>query len=360
MKKRSKSIILVFSLLLAVFLTACGNDEKVNTNTPVKVKVEKIVKVEVPFQYEYPGNVEGVRRTKLSTKLMGTLIYFPFEAGTKIKKGQILAKIKSADLEAKKGQVNANILQAKAAFTNMEINYKRIKRLYALESASKKELEDTELAYKMAKERLKAAEEMKKEISDVLSYSIIKAPFNGYIVNKFFEQGDITAPGRPIMIVESFNKFKVKAQVPADEINLFSKESNVKAYIDAVSSEPFIGKVQEINPGGNSYSKQFEVQILLDGTGVADSKIMSGMYARVVLENKTKPVIAINKNYLVRRGQLVGVYSVSNRNEALLRWVRLGKTIGNKVEILSGLSAGETVITDKDKIKDGQKIEVIK
>lgn len=360
MRKKYNTIILISFLLLAVFFTACGNDENVKINTPIKVKVKKIIKVEVPFQYEYPGNVEGVRKAKLSTKLMGTLIYFPFEAGTKITKGQILAKIKSAGLDAKRGQVNANILQAKAAFNNIKINYKRIKRLYALESASKKELEDTELAYKMAKERLKAAEEMKKEISDVLSYSIIKAPFNGYIVNKFFEQGDITSPGRPIMTVESFNKFKVNAQVSADEINLFTRGGEVKVYIDAVSPEPFIGKVKEINPGGNSYSKQFGVQILLNKKGVAKSKIMSGMYARVVLENKTKPIIAINKNYLVKRGQLEGVYTVSTRNEALLRWVRLGKTIGNKVEILSGLSAGEVVITDKNKVKDGQKIEVVK
>jgi len=98
----------------------------------------------------------------------------------------------------------------------------------------------------------------------------------------------------------------------------------------------------------------------LNKKGVANSKIMSGMYARVVLENKTKPIIAINKNSLVKRGQLEGVYTVSTRNEALLRWVRLGKTIGNKVEILSGLSAGEVVITDKNKVKDGQKIEVVK
>ncbi len=360
MKILFRTTLSITFISLVIFLSSCGNDEKVNTGKPVKVNVKKILKVEVPFQYEYPGNVAGVKRAKLSTKLMGTLIYFPFDAGTKIKKGQVLAKIKSSDLKAKKEQVNANILQAKAAFNNMEINYKRMKKLYALESASKKELEDIEMAYKIAKEKLKAAKEMEKEISDVLSYSVIKAPFDGYIVNKFFEQGDITAPGNPLMIVENFNDFKVVAQVPADEINLFKKDGMVKIYIDAVSSEPFMGKVNEINPGGNSYSKQFEVQIFLNKESVASSKIKSGMYAKVILENKTKPIIAVNKNLIVKRGQLEGVYTVSNRSEALLRWVRPGKTIGNKVEILSGLAAGEIVIVDKDKVKDGQKIEAVK
>lgn len=360
MQKKYKKIILISSLLLSVLIGACGNNDKENIQSPIKVKVKIISKTEVPFQYEYPGNVVGLKKAKLSTKLMGTLIYFPFEAGTKVKKGQVLAKIKSSDLDAKRRQIKANILQAKAALNNIDINYKRIKNLYALESASKKELEDTELAYNIAVEKYKAAKEMEKEISDVLSYSIIKAPFNGFIVNKYFEQGDITSPGRPIMIVENFNNFKIIAQVSADEINLFTKDGEVQVYIDAISPKPFRGIVKEINPGGNSLTKQFKVQILLDKKEISNSNIKSGMYARIVLKNKTKPIIAINKNWLVKRGQLVGVYTVSTRNEALLRWVRLGKTIENKVEILSGLSSGEIVITDKNKVKDGQEIEVVK
>jgi len=361
MIKRFNSIIIVSSLFFALVFSACGNNEDVNTNLPVKVKVEKIVKTEVPFQYEYPGNVEGLRRAKLSTKLMGTISYFPYEAGTKIKKGEILAKIKSADIEAKREQVKANILQAQAAFNNMEINYKRMKRLYALESASKKEVEDIEMAYKMAKERLKAAKEMEKEINDVLSYSVIKAPFDGYVVNKFFEQGDITAPGHPLMIVESFNDFKVVAQVPADEISLFQKNGMVEVLIDAVSKKPFVGIVKEINPGGNPYSKQFEVQILLDKESITGSNIMSGMYAKVVLENKTKPIVAVDKNYLVTRGQLTGVYSVTKNNEVLLRWIRLGKKLNdNKIEVISGLSGGENIIENVRNVKDGQKVEVVK
>lgn len=360
MKILYRSIILVTILTASIFLSSCGDDENKDLNKPIKVQVEEVKMVEVPFQYEYPGNIEGLKKVKLSTKLMGTINYLPFESGAKITKDEILVKIKSADLDAKKAQINANIQQAQAAYDNIKINYERIKKLYDEESASKKELEDTQLAYKMAKEKLLAAKEMEKEIADILSYSVIKAPFNGYIVNKFFDEGDITAPGRPILIVENFDRFKVVAQVPSDEIEFFKKDNSVKILIDAISDKPFTGKVIEVNPGANPYSKQFEVQILLNNVSITDSKIKSGMYAKVILENKTKPIIAIEKNSILNRGQLQGVYTISKNNEALLRWLRLGKDIDNKVQVLSGLQEGDLVIKNAEKVKDGLKVEVIK
>jgi RND family efflux transporter MFP subunit len=360
MRKLNQFTILLSSLLLTVFFISCGSNENTkDLNKPVKVSVEKVAMDTVPFQYEFPGNVEGSKQAKLSTKLMGEISYFPYEAGTKVKKGQLLAKIKSADIGAKRQQIVSGIAQAQAAYNNMEINYHRIKDLYDKGSASKKELEDMTLAYEMAKQRLKSAKEMEKEIDNVLSYAEIRAPFDGYIVNKFFEQGDIAAPGHPLMIVESFSSFKVVAQVPADQINFFSRGNSVQVYIDAISKTPFTGKVSETNPGGNPYSKQFEVQVILDKNNPDYSKIKSGMYGKVILKDQSKPVIAVDENLLVQRGQLVGVYAVSKSNEATLRWVRTGKEMNGKIEILSGVQAGDVLIKDKDKIKDGQKVEVL-
>jgi RND family efflux transporter MFP subunit len=360
MKKAYKVTTVISSLLLTIFFISCGGNKSTkDLNKPVKVSVENIKMDAVPFQYEFPGNVEGSKQAKLSTKLMGEISYFPYEAGTKVQKGQLLAKIKSADIDAKKQQVASGIAQAQAAYNNMEINYNRIKDLYDKGSASKKELEDMTLAYEMAKQRLKSSKEMEKEIDDVLSYAEIRAPFDGYIVNKFFEQGDIAAPGHPLMIVENFGSFKVVAQVPSDAINLFQKGNSVQVYIDAISNKPFIGKVSELNPGGNPYSKQFEVQVILDKNNTDYSKIKSGMFGKVILKDQTKPIIAIDENLLVKRGQLVGVFAVSKSNEATLRWVRTGKEMDGKIEILSGLEAGDVVIKDKDKIKDGQKVEVL-
>jgi len=65
----------------------------------------------------------------------------------------------------------------------------------------------------------------------------------------------------------------------------------------------------------------------------------------------------VRKNYIVKRGQLTGVYTVNQNNEAVLRWLRLGKETNGEVEVLSGLRADEKIITTTD-VKEGQKVEV--
>lgn len=357
----TKKVILIAAVvLMSVFITSCGGDDNSNSkSSAVKVNVQKVKVSEVPDIFEYSGNIEGLQRVKLSTKLMGTIVSFPYEAGAKIKKGEVLAKINSSDLLAKKQQVLANITQAEAGLTNMETNYNRVKSLYEKNSATKKEMEDIQMAYDMAKAQTNAAREMEKEINDVLSYAIIEAPFDGYIVNKFFQEGDITAPGHPIMIVENFSGFKVKASVSASDINRFKKNVKVKVKLDELNGKVFEGKVIEINPGAHPASRQYAIQVLINAGNQNLTGIKSGMYAKIILEDSKRNMITVNVEDLITRGQLQGVYTVSNNNEAMLRWLRLGKNINGEMEVLSGLSEGDMIILDKDIVTEGQKVEVI-
>ena len=359
MKMQNKITTLLVLVFAVTLLTSCGNDENKDTREAVRVHAVTVKKTEVPSSMEYPGTIEGKSKVKLSTKLMGEITYLPYEPGTKVSKGQTLVKINSGDVAAKKQQVAANIAQAEAGFKNAEINYNRIKNLHEKGSATKKEMEDVQMGYDMAKAQLNAAKEMKNEVDNVLGYSELKAPFDGYIVNKFFEEGDIAAPGHPIIIVENFDNFEVDAMVSASDINLINVGQDVSVRIDAATNNTYQGKVTEVNPGGNAFSKQFEVKVSIDKNKEGIAGIKSGMYATIVLEDETKPLITVDKDVLVKRGQLVGVYSISDHNEVLLRWLRLGKSLGDKYEVLSGLSEGDVIITDKDKVKEGQKVEVI-
>lgn len=354
-----KKIILPAVLLLSILLVSCGDDSysrSVNT-TSKEVNVEIVKGKAQKNILEFAGVVEGSHKVKMSTKLMGNVTYFPLEAGAAIKKGQVLAKIQSRDIEAKKQQVMANLSATEAAHLNMEKNYNRIKSLYERGSATEKEFDDVTLGYKMTSSQLKAAKEMKKEIEDVLSYSVLRAPFDGFIVNKFVQTGDIAAPGYPLLIVESFKNFNVVANVSSDNVNKLAKGNKVEVVVDAVNETKIAGEILEVNPGAHPASRQYSIKVKLDTPDELKAKIKSGMYARVLVPEKSNTKIMINKNLLVKRGQLAGVYTVNQNNEAVLRWLRLGKEINNEVEVLSGLKAGEKIITITD-VKEGQKVEV--
>lgn len=354
-----KNPTLLLVMIFAVAFVSCGDDDlsyKMN-NQSVVVNTQLIQGKTQQNLLELSGIIEGSQKVKLSTKLMGNVTYLPFDAGASIKKGEVLAKIQSRDIQAKKQQVIAGLSAAEAAHLNMKRNYERIKSLYEKGSATEKEFEDVTLGYKMAESQFKSAKEMKKEIDDVLSYSVLKAPFDGFIVNKFVQTGDIAAPGYPLLIVENFKDFNVVANVSADNINKLSKGNEVNIVIDAVKDEKLNGKILEVNPGAHPASRQYSVKVKLNTPDKLKEKIKSGMYARVLIPDASDTKIMIDKKHIIKRGQLSGVYTVNRNNEAVLRWLRLGKENDNQIEVLSGLKNGEKIITTLN-VKEGQKVEV--
>ncbi|MBI9072628.1 MAG: efflux RND transporter periplasmic adaptor subunit [Melioribacteraceae bacterium] len=357
----SKKYLKFFLLTLAgMFVAACGSEKTYESKgESVKVNVEKISTLEIPNQYEFSGNVEGSKQVKLSTKLMGEITYLPFETGAAVKKGEVLVKISSKDLKAKKNQVEANMVQAEAALKTTEVNYERLKDLFDKGSASKKEFEDIEMHYTMAKAQVNAVEAMEAELDDVLSYATVTAPFNGFITNKFFEVGDISAPGYPILMVEDLSTLEAVASVSASDINLFEKGMEVKVVLTDLNDLSVSAKVLEVNPSGHPASRQFGVRVELNKEEIS-SKIKSGMFAKIILETASRKVIAVDESLIVTKGQLKGVYTVNRNNEASLRWLRLGKKYNDKFIVLAGLMAGETVIRDINKVSEGQLVEVVK
>ncbi len=354
MKKQITTLVTLI-LFTALFIS-CGSDESQTDNRiAVKVKGYKVEQQQTAQTYSFAGNVEGERKVTLSTKLMGRVANLPFEEGDKVSKGQTIIKIDNKDLLAKKAQIEAGYSEANAAFTNTKKNYERIKNLFEKGSATQKEMDDITSAYEMVKAKLNSVEEMKNEIDNTLTYAEMKSPFTGYVTKKFIQTGDMANPGMPLLTVENLSSVKVRASVPESEIKLFNKNDNVKIEVDAIPDQLFEGTVIQIDAGANPASRQFTLLVKVDNN---DLEIKSGMYATVILEKGEKQSIMIPNEFLIERGQLKGVYAVNQNNEAMLRWIRVGKTNGGNVEVLSGLSFGETVIAVNDDLREGQKVEV--
>ncbi len=354
MKKQLTTMVTL--ILFTVLFFGCGSDESNDdSRTAVKVEGYKVEQKQTAQTYSFAGNVEGERRVTLSTKLMGRVANLPFEEGDKVSKGQTIIKIDNKDLLAKKAQIEAGYVEARAAYTNTKKNYDRIKNLFDKGSATQKEMDDVTSGYKMVKAKLNAVEEMKNEIENTLTYAEIKSPFTGYVTKKFVQTGDMANPGMPLLTVENLSAVKVRASVPESEIKLFSKNDKVKVIVDAIPNGVFEGTVIQIDAGANPASRQFTLLVKVDNSNF---EIKSGMYANVILEKGKKESVVIPKSYLIERGQLKGVYTVNQNSEVMLRWVRVGKSNSEGVEVLSGLGFGETIIAVSENIREGQKVEV--
>ncbi len=342
-------------------LTSCGNggEKTVTDNTPaVNVSVSSVTQENNLPILTASGKIEAVNSANLSTRMMGYVDKIYVQVGDKVKKGQQLISISNTDLSAKLAQVNAKITEATAAFHNAEKDFNRFTALFNENSASQKELDDITAHYNMAKARLEGAQQMKNEVNAQFSYANIRAPFNATVTNKFINVGDMASPGMPLLEVESPGSFQVLAMVPESEILQIKADTEVDVVLKSLN-ETVQGKVVEISTSAKNTGGQYMVKVILDKI---DVNIMSGMYATVrfpVAKINTAETVMIPIKVIVDKGQLTGVYTVSESNTALLRWLRLGRTIGDKVEVLSGLSSDEQYIVSwEGKLYNGAKINI--
>lgn len=357
-----KTIYTLTIAALGLFATGCGSDDKkeaVNDTAAVPVTVMTPSGAEDRF-LTASGKIEAANSANLSTRMMGYIDEISVKVGDKVKKGQLLISINNADLQAKRAQVNAGITEAQAAFQNAEKDYERFKALYEEQSASQKEMDDQTARFEMAKARLEAAKQMKNEVESQFAYVNIRAPFNGVITNKFAEEGTMANPGQPLLAMEAPGNYEVTARVPESEISQIQTGTNVDVIIKSID-KTIPGTVTEVSTSARNTGGQYLVKVNLEKS---DAEVLSGMYASVRFpverqDSTATEEIMIPKEAIVTRGDLNGVYTVSTQNTAMLRWLRLGRSYGDRVEVLSGLGPDEAFITSADgKLFNGAKVNV--
>ena len=351
--------------LATLVLFSCGKEAKEVTNTEPAIKV--VVNGLATNNSEFitaSGKTEAESSANLSTRMMGYVTKVYVKTGQKVGAGQLLVSINSSDLEAKKAQVDASILQATAAYNNAKKDYDRFVNLFAQQSASQKELDDMTSRYEMAKAGLAGAKQMRNEVMAQFSYSNITAPFSGEVTNTFIKEGDMANPGMPLVSIEGASRMQVTAMVSESDITKITNGMPVKIMVKSLNKE-VSGKVSEVSGSAKNTGGQYLVKVTLNSN---DKSILSGMFVNVQfpIANTTKSEITVKsdkvmvpESALVKQGQLTGIYTIANGKTAILRWVRTGKTYDNQVEVLSGLSANEQyIVSSEGKLYNGAKIQI--
>jgi len=357
-----KKLIAILSIS-AVFLTSCGGDKKesIKQEPAIAVKVSGIsANNNSPF-VTASGKIEAENAANLSTRMMGYVMKIHVKVGQKVGAGQLLVSINNTDLQAKKAQVDASILQATAGYNNAKKDYDRFVNLFKQQSASQKELDDMTARYEMAKAGLEGAKQMRNEVLAQFSYSNITAPFSGTVTNTFVKEGDMANPGMPLVSVEGAKRLQVTAMVSENDISSIKNGMPVKVLVKS-SNDRLTGKVSEVSSSATNTGGQYLVKINLDKT---DNSVLSGMFVNVQfpIENKVQvaktEMVLVPETALVKQGQLTGIYTIGTGNVAILRWLRTGKNFGNQVEVLSGLSANEQyIVSAEGKLYNGVLVSI--
>ncbi|MCL3779321.1 efflux RND transporter periplasmic adaptor subunit [Prolixibacteraceae bacterium JC049] len=327
----------VITLLMGA--VACSGEKATTTNNAaINVKVADVSEQWVDNQLELPAQIEASTSSKLSTRVMGQVKSIKVDIGDKVKKGDLLMTIRSADLMAQKAQVEANSVEVESALKNALKNQTRLQNLLAKESASQKEVDDINMHVEMLKAKKSAIAEMRKQVEEQLKYAYIRAPFNGTVSARFVNVGDMANPGMPLLGFETSEKFEVVARIPEFQV----EKAQVGDTVSMSRDGKMVGKaiITQINRSGSYTGPQY----LIKAQPIVKGDWYSGMFVRLELNTDKVQKILVAKDMLVEKGQLKAIWVVSKDKKAMLRYVRTGKAYGDKVEILSGLSNNERCI----------------
>jgi RND family efflux transporter MFP subunit len=373
-------------LLMILFPLACS--DKIEPGTAKKlsplvkgVTVATARMTDQPLIYEAVGTVQAGISSKLSSKLLGTVESIRVREGDHVKKGEALIILDQRQVKDQVHMAEAGLAEARkalnAAISDREgaaaqkklsfATYERYRDLKEQAMVSAQVFEEKEAGYQQAeasleragamaaaaRAKVKQAEANLAVVSVTEKDAVIIAPHDGIITAKLVDKGDLASPGTPLITIETTHGFCIDMLLPETYIGYVAPRQKVLVEVPALKTGPLEGNVCTIVPSADQKSRSFIVKINLP----IERSVTSGMFARVQIPTGHSRQLLIKRSAFIIRGQLTGLYLVDSDNIAHFRLIRLGKTSGDSVEVLSGLKEGDRyVATPVPALVDGARI----
>lgn len=324
----------------AAVFAACGGaaPEASDTTRPqlntTGLQAVLVVDSVLPDVTEAVGTAAPLLSATLSTKLMATVTAVHVQEGATVRDGQLLVSLDVRDIDARTAQATGNLQSAEAMLADAEVQTARMRALYADSAAPKAQLDAAEAGLARAKAMVTAARGGVAEADAVREYGALRAPFAGVVTQRLVDPGAFAAPGMPLITVQQSTSLRVSAMVPPSAVRAITRGASIALSIEGVETTGTVEGVVAAPSGG-----LFTVNVVVPNR---DGSLPTGGSATLLLPGTPRAVRLIPANAITREGDLTGVL-VQTAAGADRRWVRLGRTRGTFVEVLSGVNVGETV-----------------
>ncbi len=328
---------------LAIAAASCGNSSQntgaASTEEVVpNVEVAKAAVRDVPMEVSYASTVQAWAVNNIMPQQGGRIRKINVEVGDYVTKGQILAEMDRLQLDQLELQVK-----------NDEIEYERLKSLYAEGAVSQSDFETAELGYKVRKSNL----------DNLRENTILRSPINGFVSARNFDAGDMFGMSAPLFVVQQVLPVKLLVGISESEFTKVKKGDSVKLTVDAIPGREFTGKVERLYPTIDPATHTFKVEVSVAN---ADKALRPGMYARVTVNFGTRRSVIVPDRALVKQ-EGTGtrfIYVLGADGAVSYLPVTIGRHIGMEYEILSGLEEDATVVVKGQALlRDGVKVNVL-
>lgn len=345
------------ALLSSLLLAGCGQEIQPGNTTREAALVRGLTLLtlsasQVAAGETYVGSVEAPDRGLVAARIDGRVGRFAVKEGDRIKSGALLLTLvettagdQSRAAAAGVAEAQGALAAAKARLDLADKTLARYRQLFAKEAVTPLEMDRISAERAMAANGFAAAEATvqraaagRAAAATAAGYTQVSAPYDAVIVRKEVQEGSTVMPGTPLLVLDRQGPWRVRAQLPEALTGQIALGAPFSIELPALG-KTLSGTVAEVLPAADAQSRSFEVKLDLAEQG----GLSAGLFARVAAASSQKSALLIPAAAVLERGQLSGVYVVQ---DAVLhfRLVKTGVQFGDQVEILSGLSAGETIV----------------
>jgi RND family efflux transporter MFP subunit len=346
-------------LAAAALAVGCGHDEPRTAGVELEPISATVAEVEVMREnksIEVRGVVQPARQADVSSRVTGPVVALRVNSGSVVAKGQTLLEIQPEVSGGQLSQAEGALAQAQATLLLAQRNYERYQSLHAENAASDLELDMARMQYGQAKGAVKQAEGAVRSAQAVANESAVMAPYPARVIRTLVEVGDLVAPGRPLVRIESLEDQQLWLTVREGDASRVEIGDTLDIRIDARPDFGTVtGKVEEIVPSADPATHTVTVKVGLDSL-----QIPSGFSGRASIAGDPVERLAVPRSAVHQRGGLELAIVRADDGSARTRAVTTGEMLPDeRVEVLSGLAVGEQVVVDAPgPVTDGTPLEV--
>jgi multidrug efflux system membrane fusion protein len=364
-------------LLLAIVMAGCSSKKPIE-QAPQAVQTQRVdgnaadrdaglrfsavvtPDAEAPLAFRIPGYVIALKQVRGQDGRMRDIA-----EGDRVSKGAVLVRIRSSEYQDKVRQASSQAAAAEAVALKAQLDFDRATRLYASQSITKPDFDAARAQHDASDEQLKSARALTSEAEIALRDTSLIAPFEGDIVKKAVELGAFVGPGVPAFAVANTDTVKIVVGVPDTVVRSIKLGKPVEVAIDAFPTRTFNARITRMSSAADAITRNFDVEVAIPNR---DHLLKVGMIGSLQLaDGASEPrpsslQVPLSAIVQAKDGKY-GVFVISSSGTgkvASLRSVEIGAVNGTDIAIVSGLSAGDRIITTgANLLKDGQRVEVV-
>jgi RND family efflux transporter MFP subunit len=334
-----------FLITLIIFILTGCQTRKSNPGTAeavIPVVTSSAMMADMQKNISISGNIEGYKTVRLGFMVAGKINFIAANEGQRILKGQLISSLDPENYAIAKELSDIQVSQ-------MQDEFNRLKMMHDNKSLSESDFARITFGLQQAKAQQKLHS---KNLEETKLYS----PIEGVLLKKLCETGEITGVGMPLFVVSDISRIKVNAFIPENELHNINIGQTAGVTVSSLD-KTFEGIITEVGSAADPASRAFSVKIVINNP---EMLIRPGMIAEVKIGSRDmKKALVIPAEALMHdfNGQSY-VYIVDNsRDKALRRYVSPGQLVNDKIEIISGLTENDIVVTGgQQNLVDGSQI----